>query len=278
MQTEIPYIKYHRIYEKISKLDKQNHKILTEYVPHYYRLEPIKWRVLSVDGNDAFVVSDKALDCKPYNVTDNTVVDDLAVTWENCTLRSWLNEYGSENNASKKDYSKDNFINTAFSKAEQSIIRSSLINSVTNPETGISSGKSTSDKLFLLSAIELTNRAYGFDAIIDTSEEEYAVPSRVCVNTGWTTHLGAVNSGSVPVNIRFSTGWYWVRLPGRDTNFNAFMSYTGNVDYNGAPNSTSVFGVRPAMHINLDASSGKTLWRYRRFYGKGEGARRQWVR
>ena len=32
-----------------------------------YNYEPIKWRVLSVDGNNAFVVSDRGLDCKEYN-------------------------------------------------------------------------------------------------------------------------------------------------------------------------------------------------------------------
>ena len=46
--------------------------------------EPIKWRVLSVDGNDAYLLSEKALDVKPWNETQ------VGVTWENCTLRSWL--------------------------------------------------------------------------------------------------------------------------------------------------------------------------------------------
>lgn len=31
--------------------------------------EPIKWRVLSVDGDDAFLLSDYNLDCKKYNET-----------------------------------------------------------------------------------------------------------------------------------------------------------------------------------------------------------------
>lgn len=260
-------IKYHRAYKKVTKWDDKKGMIVTEYVPHYYRLEPIKWRVLSVNGNDTFVVSDKALDCKPYNVTDDTAAQNLAVTWETCTLRSWLNGYGSGSNTSKKDFSKDNFINTAFSKEEQSIIWTSSINEETNPETEISSGNSTSDKLFLLSAAELTNKAYGFDAIskdttAGTSSEEVAVASRVCANTGWATQLGAVNSGGSLANVQYSTGWYWLRLPGRDTSFSAFMSYAGNVDYTGAPNSTSVFGVRPAMHVNLENVSGKTLWKY----------------
>ncbi len=37
---------------------------------------PIKWRVLSVKGDDAFLVADKNLDCQKYN---DTFID---VTWE----------------------------------------------------------------------------------------------------------------------------------------------------------------------------------------------------
>lgn len=53
---------------------------------------PIKWRVLSVDGDDAFLVADKNLDCQKYDDKDATV------TWETCTMRSWLNGYGTEAN------------------------------------------------------------------------------------------------------------------------------------------------------------------------------------
>ena len=42
----------------------------------------IKWRVLSVEGDDAFLVADKNLDCQRYNDTYEDV------TWETCTLRS----------------------------------------------------------------------------------------------------------------------------------------------------------------------------------------------
>lgn len=35
--------------------------------------EPIKWRVLSVDGNDAFLLADQNLDCQPYNTEYTSV-------------------------------------------------------------------------------------------------------------------------------------------------------------------------------------------------------------
>lgn len=49
--------------------------------------EPIKWRVLSVDGDDVFLLADQNLDAQPYNNND-TAAD---VTWETCGLRTWLN-------------------------------------------------------------------------------------------------------------------------------------------------------------------------------------------
>nr|MCR5797402.1 DUF6273 domain-containing protein [Eubacterium sp.] len=49
--------------------------------------EPIKWRVLSVNGNDACILSDKILDRQPYTYGwgYNTI-------WKNSYARKWLNE------------------------------------------------------------------------------------------------------------------------------------------------------------------------------------------
>ena len=78
--------------------------------------EPIKWRVLSVKGTDAFLIADSLLDSQQYNDTYTSV------TWEKCTLRSWLNGYGSDSNNSGIDYSNNNFIDTAFTPEEQNAI------------------------------------------------------------------------------------------------------------------------------------------------------------
>ena len=46
---------------------------------------PIEWLVLDRDGNKALIISRYGLDAQPYNTkcTD--------ITWEKCTLRTWLN-------------------------------------------------------------------------------------------------------------------------------------------------------------------------------------------
>ena len=49
------------------------------------RKQPIKWRVLSVEGDDVFLLADKCLDRQEYNETGTSA------TWDTCTMRSWLN-------------------------------------------------------------------------------------------------------------------------------------------------------------------------------------------
>lgn len=80
------------------------------------KMDKIKWRVLSVKGNDAFLVADQNLDVMPYNKTMRNV------TWETCTMRSWLNGYGSSANVCGIDYRNENFIDKAFSEKEQAAI------------------------------------------------------------------------------------------------------------------------------------------------------------
>ena len=67
--------------------------------------EPVKWRVLA-NGGSLFVVSDQNLDCIEYNSSAETV------TWEQCTLRKWLNS---------------KFIDKAFSAQEQGAVLESLV-------------------------------------------------------------------------------------------------------------------------------------------------------
>lgn len=82
--------------------------------------EPIKWRVLSVDGNKALLMADKNLENKRFNDEWN-----WSVPWENCTLREWMNS---------------DFKETAFAENEQA----ALIN---HSETG--------DSVFALSKPEM---------------------------------------------------------------------------------------------------------------------------
>ena len=65
----------------------------------------IRWRVLEVsdtDGDgvldDAFLLADRSVDFRKYNEEYH------GVTWETCTLRSWLNGYDAAVNLEGVDY------------------------------------------------------------------------------------------------------------------------------------------------------------------------------
>ena len=178
--------------------------------------QPIKWRVLSVDGNDAFVVADRALDRQLYNEQYKYV------TWETCTLRTWLN---------------GTFINNAFSTEEQSAIKMTTVVNEDNIKYGTSGGNTTSDKIFLLSQNEVKNPKYGFDSDYDAeSETRQCKPSAYAVK---------------------NCCWWLRRSPGDLSNYAAFVDYVGWGHNYGFVYDYDV-GVRPALHMNLSSSS----WKY----------------
>ena len=96
--------------------------------------EEIAWQILKVESDRVLVISKYGLDCIPYN-TDGT-----DVTWETCTLRSWLN---------------NDFKNAAFSSAEQENIPIVNIENKNNPIWETAGGNNTNDQIFCLSLEEI---------------------------------------------------------------------------------------------------------------------------
>ncbi len=99
--------------------------------------EQIKWRVLSVDGDDAFVIADHVL----YQLNDGVDYED-AKEWKENIIRTWLNE---------------DFLAEAFTQAEkQAIIRQNILEST--------------DYLYLPCKAEMTNPKYGFSASAEVED------------------------------------------------------------------------------------------------------------
>ena len=205
------------------------------YFGNYYQSnsttkEPIKWRVLSVKGDDAFLLADKNLDCQPYNTEWKDV------TWETCTLRNWLN---------------NDFYNTAFSAAEKSAIKTTLVVNEDNPEYGTEGGNNTNDKLYLLSLREVMTPSYGFPSDLDASK------TRETKHTEYTKEQGAWTSESEEYR---TNGWWWLRSPGADSIYASDVGTNGYIDnYGGLGVAHTNYAVRPALHLNLSSVS---VWSY----------------
>ena len=209
------------------------------YFGNYYQSnsstkEPIKWRVLSVHGNDAFLLADQNLDAKPYNeeYTD--------VTWATCTLRTWLN---------------GTFLNTAFTSAEQVAIKNTTVVNEDNPKYGTEGGENTTDKVYLLSIAEASNTAYGFNGDFETESK-----TRAAKNTVYAKECGAWTSTWASVRTEYKgNGDWWLRSPG-DYSFDASsVNYFGSGGNYGFSVYHDDVAVRPALHLNLSSS---TLWSY----------------
>lgn len=209
--------------------------------------EPIKWRVLSVKGNDAFLVADRNLDAQKYHDQD---VDDI--TWETCTMRSWLNGYGKSSNVCGKDYSKNSFLSRAFTISEQGAIKRVTVVNADNPHYGTEGGSSTKDKIFLLSYDEVTNPAYGF--LLDCYEYDNA---RKRKNTAYVA--GGGTSGSKYMNAEGVTDWWWLRSPGEYLHDAMEVHCEGGVRPAGNYVISPGGGVCPALHLDLSFSK---FWLY----------------
>ena len=97
------------------------------------------WRVLDDSG---FLFSEDLLETKAYHDTFS------GITWENCTLRSYLNG--------------QTFLNSNFAGTEQDAIKDTSVTNDSNPDYSTAGGNNTTDKLFLLSLAEVGNTNYGF--------------------------------------------------------------------------------------------------------------------
>lgn len=186
--------------------------------------QPIQWQVLSVQGDDVFLMADKALDCQPYNKEEESV------TWETCTLRKWLNQ---------------DFYESAFTQEEQGMIKETTVANQDNPDYGTEGGADTRDKIYLLSIDEVQNKEYGF------GESRYD-QARVGMVTAYAI------KGGVGVSDKNSSSW-WLRSPGSDTSSTANVDSSGYLFWHGYNVDYDSFAVRPALHLNLSSFSPKSV-------------------
>lgn len=218
---------------------------------HYFKYEPIKWRVLKKEGSQALLLSDVVLDDQKYN----TVRED--VTWKNSTIRNWLNGYNSSYNQQETEYNGRNFIGSAFSSSEQSAIADTSVANTDNLSYGTEGGNDTTDKVFLLSELEVYGAdamSYGFVLQEDTSIL-LCDEARRSKSSTYAKAMG----GYSDINDEYKgNALWWLRSPG-DASANAvIVNYNGYGISNGWPVDFDHVGVRPALNLNLSSSQ----WSY----------------
>lgn len=194
--------------------------------------DPIKWRVLSVNGDDAFLLSEHVLDTRQVNEAY------VSTTWESCDLRQWLN---------------NDFYHAAFDSEEQNAIMDTTNVNEDNIAQGIDGGNDTTDKVYLLSLSEATNAGYGFSSDFENSD------ARISIYTSYALYQENIikeEKGMSPDYSAGQGGWWWLRTPGAFSLNWTIVGYKGHINVGGIELYNFFGNVRPAIHLDLSSS----LW------------------
>ena len=184
---------------------------------------PIEWLVLSVNGQKALVISRYGLDVRPYNQDADTT------TWENSTIRKWLN---------------DTFLSKAFNKYEQqAIYTTNVANDKSQNFWSVSNGSDTQDKVFLLSYAEVS-KYFGV-----TYKSNYNISSRI-QPTPYAIAQGAFLDKNYETANGTAAGWWWLRSPGSNQSCAARIYSDGSLALSKVNGTTGC--VRPALWVNID--------------------------
>ena len=177
------------------------------------------WRVLDVQANRAFIITENVIEQRAYH---GNFDDWEGITWEHSTLRSYLN---------------NQFFNS-FNAADRARIAETRIVNNDNPWFGIPGGNDTTDKIFLLSLEEVV-RYFG-----DSGQ----LGNRLSADTWFINDR--YNTARIARNT-YGNQWWWLRSPGCCSNSAASVSTDGTFLVSG-PGVYHVYGgVRPALWLEL---------------------------
>ena len=179
--------------------------------------ENIEWVVIDKQEDKIMVVSKYIIAEQPFNTTNEG-----HISWENCTLRKWLN---------------NDFLNEAFSGAEKNLITDTTVFSTEYLVVGAT--YSTTDKIFLLSENE-RNMLSSVDALKGIVTESVIA-----------LFSDAANSDVANINPSNFEPLWWLRTTWEDAD-DPCASVVYGVDYDGWTYAVEKnAGVRTAMWISL---------------------------
>ena len=173
--------------------------------------ENIEWIVLDVEDDKLLVISKKVLSRCSFSIIYNRA------TWWVSNAKNWLNK---------------DFYDQAFTVAEKSSIKETIVSPDPNPNYNTYQGKESKDRIFLLSVSEA-------EKYFSSDEKRSAEPTK---------YVELIKNG-----YGASSGNWWLRTSGKDEEHNACVNSNGRIVYDGIGTSYwAESGIRPAMWIDLD--------------------------
>ncbi|MBP5358614.1 MAG: hypothetical protein J6Y69_05445 [Treponema sp.] len=241
----------------------------------YFKVEPIKWRVLTNDYNGKkLLLAENILtaNVKYYDYPDvNRSIGGTTVypnNYKESRIRAYLNGYSYElksdsstSQTTNSEYSGKGFLQSAFTASAQNRIATTNVdNSARSTNTdsnatqwsgGINSHacEDTSDKIFLLSEQEVTKAEYGFADYNVYKGDSNGTTSSTRIRM--TTDYAKANYAYQNTTAGYG-GWWWLRTPYYALSNSARgVDNTGSANYRAYSVSLANFGVCPALSISF---------------------------
>ena len=213
-----------------DKLVEYNQAINDRIIEEQERLKKLKvgdivkfgsydWRMLEIDKQNgkALILSDKIIEQRKYNK------ERVAVTWETCTLRNYLN---------------GEFLQK-FTKEQQGQIIQTRIANNDNQWYDTKGGSDTSDSVFLLSLEEVVNYFGDSGQLRNKNLKDKG------------RFDDQYNAERIAKNADGKACWWWLRSPGYGSSDAARVNDDGVVGVSGRLVNDFSGGVRPALWLNL---------------------------
>lgn len=175
--------------------------------------QEIRWTVLDIQGDRIFLLSKYGLDCMAYSYASEAI-------WEKSSVRTWLNQ---------------DFLNIAFTEEERDQILETEVSADPNPEFDSFQGKSTMDKVFLLSVKEVLQYFRSDSA-------------RQCLPTEL-----ARDKANYQAQLRYC--WWWLRTVGEtEDKVTLVTAKQGDIEYDGDGVGFVAGTVRPAIWVRCSSA------------------------
>ncbi len=238
---------------------------------YYFKVEPIKWRILSNSDGTALITSDTILQGMAYQSNHTRSGSDYYAT---DTSGNILTDNGVQVYANNYKWSElrsfltGDFYEKSFTSEQKSLIQLTTVDNSKNTTTTNNSGENpytcedTNDYVFALSYADLINTSYGFNSdrtVSDSariwSTSDYAKATKAITYTkefieAQVGELDPTNEEHAVYIMLIDRGIVWLRSPYCDGSYIASDVLMGSgigldgVDY-------PVFGAVPALQLSL---------------------------
>ena len=224
---------------------------VVEGTVYYFKVEPIRWRIITEENGEALLLCDSIIASLHYQTAYEyeSSAGGYCTTSNGAPSGTYANNYMYSN---VRIWLNETFYETAFNKIQQGVVLTTEVDNSEESASPYGSSRNnkcvcenTSDKIFLLSICEATNEANGFASYF-TSDV-----TRQMMTSDYSRATGAYMDTTEDYN---GNGWWWTRSP-YDSNdrytTKAYMIFETGISY---PDdvASSAGGVVPALRIQLN--------------------------